>query len=126
MKRRRTLAEAVYATLLRAYSSSFREAYRADAVSAFGDLHRDAGSRGAVAVLRLWVRTIPAVIAGGLRDRRDRRIENGASVRGSRGDFARDARLAVRTGARRPGFALTTIGLVALGIGATTTIFSVV
>ncbi len=42
------------------------------------------------------------------------------------GTLMRDVSYAVRSFARRPGFSLTVIVLVALGVGATTTIFSVV
>jgi predicted permease len=117
----------VYATLLRAYSRPFREAYGDDAVGAFGEVYRDASSSGAVAVLRLWTRTVRSVLAGGLRDRLERHREGDvAGGRWSGVDAVRDARQALRTLARRPGFAFATIGLVGLGIGATTTIFSVV
>ena len=123
----RTAAERVYATLLRAYSRPFREAYGDDAVGAFGEVYRDASSSGAVAVFRLWTRTVRSVLAGGLRDRMERGREGGeGGGRSSGGDAVRDARQALRTLARRPGFAFATIGLVGLGIGATTTIFSVV
>lgn len=41
-------------------------------------------------------------------------------------DFVRDLRLAVRTLERRPGFSVTSVAVLALGIGAPTTIFSLV
>jgi predicted permease len=61
--------------------------------------------------------------------RSSRSSTSGERQRGGRfnvGDFAREARVALRSLKRRPGFAATAIVLIALGVGATSMIFSVV
>lgn len=84
--------------------------------------------RGPVAFLGLWQRTVIDVVLAGLRERllsgwgrkrwrRDRALAD---------SVARDVRVSLRGIARNPGFALTVIALIALGVGATTMIFSVV
>jgi putative ABC transport system permease protein len=124
----RTVAERVYALLMIAYPGGFRESYGAEAVRAFGGLHRDASARGVAAVLRLWVRTVPAVIAGGVRERIEERREEvaGSERRRLLEDLVRDVWLSLRLVTRRPVFSSVTIGLIGLGVGATTMIFSVV
>jgi putative ABC transport system permease protein len=120
----RRLAEAVYRFLLRAYPSEFRHAYGAEAVHVFSRLHADAVSRGIRAVLSLWLRSITTVVSSGLRERlslqRSRRRSNMLA------DFTADACNGVRSLRRRPAFAAAMLAVIAIGVGATTTIYSVV
>lgn len=124
----RTVPERIYRVLLTAYPRNFRSVYGEEAVRAFGWLHADASACGGASVLRLWLRTVPAVMIGGLRERLDLRRENAPEHGGGRllTESLRDAWLSLRMVSRRPAFAVATIGLVGLGVGATTMIFSVV
>jgi putative ABC transport system permease protein len=130
-------AERVYGLLLLAYPREFRREYGREAANVFARLYRDARQRGARAVIALWRRTVPVVLFAGLRERAEERAARRAAERsrsgaphGGVGGGAervwREARIALRSMLRRPGFAVTAILLIALGVGATTTMFSVV
>ncbi len=137
----------LYRFLLLAYPAEFRRAYGRDATELFRDLHGDAHATGGLAaVLRLWKSSATQVLAFGIRERWEsvgspgRRLLRGratggrapkrrdrrGSPAGSTERLVQDIRYAARSLSKRPGFALLTMLIVALGIGATTTIFSVV
>ncbi len=127
--------ERIYQLLLLAYPAEFRRAYGLEAARDFARLHADAAGAGSLATMRLWLRTALQVVLSGARERLElraaRRARRKPQGRGrgpadSAWDFARAIRLALRSVFRRPAFALMVIVLIALGVGATTTIFSVV
>ena len=106
-----------------------------DMVHVFSVIHRDASSRGTRAVVGVWWRAITQTLGGGWRDRfhrRDRRARHRQNPLAKRkgtimlDHLAQDIRFAVRSFIRNPGFSLTAVVIIALGIGATTAIFSVV
>ncbi len=140
-----TIAEHLYRLSLLSYPVGFRREYGRDAVELFGDLYREAYAEGGLrsAIGMLW-RCVARAILYGLRERIDATRE---SVRKARwagessgyDDYARkrtledrmeklvqDLRYAARTLIKKPAFSLATVLLVALGVGATTAIFSVV
>ncbi|HEX7118838.1 MAG TPA: ABC transporter permease [Longimicrobiales bacterium] len=138
-------AVAVYGAFVRLFPAGFRAAYGAAMVSDFRRLAGDArGVAGVVGVAlrccleaawhapveRLRARRTAARVgrsatapsgAGGGPGRRGRRGVAGAAVAG-----LRELRFAVRSLARRPGFALVVVATLALGIGANVAIFAVV
>ena len=98
-----------YDALLRLYPASFRNEYGTEMRAVFKQRRRDAG--GPVAIAALWIGTV-AEVAG-----------NAALVHLDilRQDLGYSGRMLRRA----PGFAVTAILMVALGIGATTAAFSV-
>ncbi len=133
------LTRVLYGLLLRAYPAEFRRQYGEEARELFARLHVEAAARGALALLRFWGRTVVAVVRDGFAERvgahaARRAVSSPATGvltdrQGAAGwlDILRhQLRLAVRSLRRRPGFALTVCVLMALGIGAATTLFSVV
>jgi len=132
----------LYGAMLRLLPRDFRHCYGADAGDAFNDMYREARRRGVFAGLRLlaWATGHLVFCAVGERwqDRRapDRRPASAPAgnrpPRRTRAPFEmfatllQDLRYAARAFAKKPTFALSAILIVAIGIGATTTIFSVV
>jgi predicted permease len=117
----------------------FRSAFGQDVVESFRDLCRREHERGGVrAVVALWRRSTVQLVLCGARERlagiQERLFRPAGKPPRRRQPGARDAiegvvqgiRLAVRSYVRNPGFALTAVAIIGLGIGATTTIFSVV
>jgi predicted permease len=98
----------MYSLLLHLYPASFRNEYGDEMRAMFGRRRQAAGSFGAIG---LWIETIGDVLA------------NAAVVHADllRQDLSYSARMLRRA----PGFALTAMIIVALGIGATTAAFSV-
>lgn len=98
-----------YRLLLRLYPASFRSEYGEEMCAVFEERRRSA--RGPVGRLLVWLDTL---------------LELQVSAAQVHADILRqDARYTARTLARSPGFALTAIIVMALGIGATTAAFSI-
>jgi predicted permease len=100
----------VYRILLHAYPSSFRAEYGEEMCSVYARRRRDASS--IFLVLALWLEVVSDVLA------------NAASVHYDL--LSNDVRYAARTLGRSPGFAFTAIAVAALGIGATTSAFTMI
>lgn len=144
--RSRTLGERVYSGLLRLYPRDFRDEF-GDAMAEF---YRDRMARARrdprlLASLRMWfhvvadaaVNAVPAridSIVRTLRRRRDQRraIEHAPSLAPLRREdrmlstIGQDARFTLRGMRRTPGFSLIVLATLAIGIGASVSIFSVV
>ena len=98
-----------YDLLLHFYPASFRYEYGEELRALFRRRRRDA--RGPLGLATLWMTTIGEVAANALLVHLD--------------ILRVDLRYSLRTFFRTPGFALTAVAMVALGIGATTSAFSV-
>ena len=111
------MSRRIYRLLLRLYSRDHRERFGPEMEETFLQELAEARSRGWWAATSLWVRTVTHSMAMGMEDR----------LRWPRlGGLLQDLRFAVRVLVRNPGFSLVVAITMALGIGATTTIFSVV
>lgn len=118
----------VYRLLLRLFPRDFREEFGADMERLFLDRCREVEGRGAAAV-GLWVQAAWDVTSHGLRERVSRAgravediLREGTTMDG----WIQDLRFGARSLLRRPGFALASVGTLALGMGVTVAIFSVV
>ncbi len=134
------LAVRIYGALLRALPRAMRDQHGADAVHVFCDMYREARDRGPVAgwLLLAWSTGHLVFCAAG-EHWQERRGSGRTTVapggwpphrrKETRELFStllRDLRFAGRTLAKKPAFAISAILILAVGIGATTTIFSVV
>jgi predicted permease len=112
----------IYGALLRLYPPAFRERFAASMRFAFATEAHEARRRGRLAFARFWCRSLRHLVAFGLAERVARRRPGGAWRRGLGDDLAHAARRLRRC----PGFAVATVVTLALGIGASTAIFSLV
>jgi predicted permease len=95
--------------LLRLYPASFRNEYAKEMDAVFARQRRE--TQSVVGLAALWLRVIADMCV------------NAAGVHWE--ILVRDVRYSLRSLARAPGFALTALAVVALGIGATTAAFSI-
>jgi putative ABC transport system permease protein len=135
--RQADLAVRSYRRLMAVLPPHFRHRYGADVVDTFRELVQDTRHRGTFAVAALWLRSVLRLLAVGLGERWDAFRHNWSPASGEsfqapkRGHepirwFLREIGQSARSYQKRPGFALTALLLIAMGVGATTTIFSVV
>lgn len=142
----RDLALGLYSFLLAFLPDDFDDELRRDAAEAFVDLRRAARRQGRIASLRVTVRSMWHGLGAVLAERQasatarvaraERRVacpglvEHHPRSSTSPGDLMdslrHDLLTALRAFHHRPGFALTSVLIMALGIAAATTLFSVV
>ena len=122
----------LYRAVLVLYPRTWSAADRADLVDFFRARYRDAWSRrGRRGTLRAAVVGLTDAVASGLAERLSERrhdIDTGREKAGMRETVegvVRDARVALRSLLRTPGFTAVCVLTLALGIGATTSLFTV-
>lgn len=141
---RRSWAVRLYSTLLSFFPDEFDAELRRDTMETFVDLRRAARRRGPLASLRVTLRSLWRGLGAVLSERRESRhaarrsdpstprravehLPNPSFAPGDLMDSLRhDLQTALRAFRHRPGFALTSVLIMALGIAAATTLFSVV
>ncbi|NNM33035.1 MAG: hypothetical protein HKO53_08210, partial [Gemmatimonadetes bacterium] len=111
------MARWLYRQLLRCYSRDHRARFGAEMEETFLQDLAEARRRSTPASVGLWVRTAAHTVAMGAEDR---------LAWPRLGGLVQDLRFALRVLLRNPGFSLVVAVTMALGIGATTTIFSVI
>jgi len=120
--------------LLRVYPSSFQRRFAAAMAETFAEELSAARRRGPGAVAALWVRTVFRVpflafeeharIAGGPLQRLTVTRAHGTSLQDGAHSVIQDTRFAWRSLARTPGFTMAAVLSVGLGVGATTSLYS--
>ena len=108
--------------LLRLFPRQFRERFGDDMREFFADQRRAARKAGPAAFARVWCRALVGMFTAAWRERR---ADLPFRLRLPLGDaLVFDVRLASRSLARTPLFAIVVVAALSLGVGAVTTIFS--
>jgi putative ABC transport system permease protein len=109
-------AERKYRVLLRLLPAHVRAEAETDLLAVFRDDVRRLGG-GPVIRLRFWLRIVADTLVTALAERRPKAVTSGV---------VRDARFAIRTWRRQPGFAFAAMLALAFGIGVNTAVFSAI
>ena len=119
-----TWSERGFAALLRLFPSDFHDQFGQDMRELFSDQLRAARQDGMLAVLRLWLRTIPSLVHAAAMEHRHQPFPAPSRRDSVIETFLSDLRFAARKLRRSPVFAIVAVVVIALGSGAVTTIFS--
>ncbi len=127
------MSRRLYRLFRRCYPAAFRARFGRDMEETFDQDLADAKNRGSLAVAGLWARALVQAILLGAEERfmatsvaPNRPPELFEESRSYMSTFIQDVRFAVRTFARNPSFTTVAVITMALGIGASTAVFSVV
>lgn len=118
------LATGVYSTLVRLLPAAFRAEYGGELVRSFESIAVSARGRGRWAVVLVASRALADLAWRVPLERTS--ATGGRGVRAGMAGVWRDLRYAARRLRRRPGFAIASVGTLALGIAATTSVFTLV
>jgi predicted permease len=119
---------AFYRVVLHAYPAKYRARFAGDMLDTFVCDHARVRARGWWSLIPFWIVTIAQAVWFGAAERRTRHASAGAPMppRRFRFSLVPDVRYALRLLARSPLFAVTSIVSLALGLAATTVIFTLV
>lgn len=119
---------AFYRVVLHAYPAQYRARFAGDMLDTFACDHARVRARGWWSLIPFWIVTIAQAVWFGAAERRTRPASAGAPMppRRFRFSLVPDIRYALRLLARSPLFAVTAIVSLALGLAATTVIFTLV
>lgn len=118
-------AQRVYRSLFRFFPRLFRESFSGEAEELFEDMYREAYDRGGLlGAMGFFLKALVGSLRHGPAERWALRSQRGG--RGAAGSLRRDVRFAFRTLRRAPVFTVTASVILALGMGSTIALYSLV